>query len=70
MPIVLRVAFKPTPSIARIQQSVDMKELKRPKLNMRGRHDACIVPRAVPVVESMIAVTLADFALRAGVLPQ
>ena len=69
MPIIVRVAVKPTPSIARTQQSVDMQQLKRVKLKINGRHDACIVPRAVPVVESMIAVTLADFALQAGILP-
>ncbi len=70
MPIVLRVAFKPTPSISMKQQTVDIKEMAAAELSVRGRHDACIVPRAVPVVESMIAVTLADFALRAGVIPR
>ena len=40
------------------------------RLSVRGRHDACIVPRAVVVVESMMAVTLCDFALRAGLIPR
>ena len=70
MPIVLRVAVKPTPSIARSQQTVDMKKIQSETLEVEGRHDTCIVPRAVPVVESMMAVTLCDFALRAGLLPR
>ena len=39
------------------------------KLSVKGRHDACIVPRAVVVVKSMVAVTLCDFALKAGIIP-
>jgi chorismate synthase len=39
-------------------------------LTVKGRHDTCIVPRAVPVVEAMMAVTLGDFALRAGLIPR
>jgi chorismate synthase len=70
MPIVLRAAIKPTPSIARTQQSVDMKKIGRANLLIKGRHDACIVPRAVPVIESMMAITLADMALQAGILPK
>jgi chorismate synthase len=68
MPIVLRVAIKPTPSISKSQNSIDMQRLTRAKLSIKGRHDACIVPRAVPVVESMVAIVLADFALRAGII--
>ncbi|MFC2005961.1 chorismate synthase [Chloroflexota bacterium] len=68
MPIVLRVAIKPTPSIGRSQETVDMKRMQNTSLEVKGRHDVCIVPRAVPVVESMIAVTLCDFALRAGLI--
>ncbi len=70
MPIVLYAAVKPTPSIARPQQTVDLKTMKPATLTVRGRHDACIVPRAVVVVESMMAITLCDFALRAGLLPR
>ncbi len=68
MPVVVRVAVKPTPSIARAQETVDLEKTEPATLAIQGRHDACIVPRAVPVVEAMMAVTLADFALRAGVL--
>ncbi len=70
MPLVVRVSIKPTSSIAKSQQAVNIKEMASAHLEVRGRHDACIVPRAVVVVESMIAVTLCDFALRAGLLPR
>jgi chorismate synthase len=70
MPLVIRVAVKPTPSIASEQSTVDIATMKAAKLTISGRHDACIVPRAVPVIEAMIAVTLADFVLRAGLLPR
>ncbi len=70
MPIVARIAIKPTPSISMTQRTVDLPKMTPSELQVRGRHDACIVPRAVPVVESMIALTLADFALQQGVLPR
>ena len=70
MPIVLRAAVKPTASIARGQSTVDMKEMTDASIAVRGRHDVCIVPRAVPVVEATMAITLCDFALRAGVIPR
>ena len=70
MPIVLRVAVKPTSSIARSQETVDMEKMQTASLEVKGRHDACIVPRAVPVVESMMAVTLCDFAMRAGLISE
>ena len=68
MPIVVRVAVKPTPSISKKQHSVDLKEMTRAELEIKGRHDACIVPRAVPVVEAVMAIILCDFAIRAGVI--
>jgi chorismate synthase len=69
MPVVVRVAFKPPASIAAEQATVDLREMKSASIKVGGRHDVCIVPRAVPVVAAMMAVTLADFALRAGVIP-
>ena len=69
MPIVCRVAVKPTPSISKLQKTVNVKEMKNIKLKIKGKHDPCIVPRAVPVVEAMIAIVLADHAIRAGVIP-
>ena len=68
MPIITRVAIKPTPSISQKQETVDIEEMRKTKLEIKGRHDSCIVPRAVPVVEAMMAITLCDFALRAALL--
>ncbi len=59
-PIVLSVAIKPTPSIGREQSSVNLKTLQNEKLIIKGRHDPCIVPRAVPVVEAAVAIGLLD----------
>ncbi len=70
MPLVVRVAVKPTPSIARRQPTIDMRQLAAAELEIKGRHDACIVPRAVPVVEAMLAIVLCDFARRAGLIPE
>jgi len=70
MPVVLRVAVKPTPSIARSQETVNIDKMQNTTLEVSGRHDACIVPRAVPVVESMMAVTLCDFAMRADLITE
>jgi chorismate synthase len=70
MPVVVRVAVKPTPSISQDQETVDMEKTEPATLSTRGRHDACIVPRAVAVVSAMMAVTLCDFAIRAGVIPE
>jgi chorismate synthase len=58
MPIILRVAFKPTPSIARPQETVDMSKHSNEIINIGGRHDACIVPRAVPCVEAAVNIAV------------
>ncbi|MFC1933677.1 chorismate synthase [Chloroflexota bacterium] len=68
MPLVVRAVVKPTPSIARRQETVNIEKMEGASLEIRGRHDACIVPRAVPAIEAMIAVTLCDFAMRAGLI--
>ena len=60
MPIVFRAAFKPTPSIAKEQESVDLGTMRPAALSVRGRHDPCIVPRAVPVVEAAAAIAVYD----------
>ncbi|MDP6647219.1 MAG: chorismate synthase [Dehalococcoidales bacterium] len=70
MAITLRVVFKPTPSISLKQTTINLEKQKADSVSIRGRHDTCIVPRAVPVVESMMAITLCDFALRAGIIPE
>ncbi len=61
--IDIRVAFKPTATIFRPQQTVD-ESGKPAELKARGRHDPCVVPRAVPIVEAMVALVLTDHALR------
>ena len=68
MPIVFRVAIKPTPSIAKVQRSVDMSSGKELELQVRGRHDPCIVPRAVPCVEAAAAAALYDAYLENRIL--
>ena len=60
MPIVFRAAFKPTPSIARQQRSVSLGQLENKTLVIQGRHDPCIVPRAVPCVEAAAAIAVLD----------
>ena len=68
MPIVFRVAVKPTSSIARPQRTVDLATRTPAELIVTGRHDPCIVPRAVVVLESVTAFALCDLALRGGFL--
>jgi len=63
MPIVFRVAFKPTPTIRKGQMTIT-KDGKEAILEAKGRHDPCILPRAVPVVEAMAALVLCDHYLR------
>ena len=63
MPLEFTVAFKPVPSIAKKQETLDRGGNLR-ELAVRGRHDVCIAPRVVPVVEAMTALVLADFLLR------
>ncbi len=68
MPIVFRAAVKPTSSIARAQRTVNLRTRKATELVVTGRHDPCIVPRAVVVLEAVTAIALADLALRGGFL--
>lgn len=63
MPIIVRVAVKPTPSLDREQKTVDIHG-NEVMISTKGRHDPCIVPRIVPVVESMMALVLCDHLLR------
>lgn len=60
MPVTFAVAIKPTPSIAKPQQSVDLSTMEVTELVIKGRHDPCIVPRAVPVVEAAAAIAVYD----------
>jgi chorismate synthase len=70
MPIVVRTAVKPTPSISRKQSTVNMSKMEKAELEIQGRHDVCIVPRAVPVVSAMMAVTMVDYALQSRLIPE
>lgn len=60
MPLIVRLAFKPTPSISRQQDSVDLETGENTKLIVKGRHDPCVVPRAVPIVEAALAIGILD----------
>lgn len=68
MPIILRVAIKPTPSIAQEQSSVSLADKKSETLAVRGRHDPCIVPRAVPCIEAAVAAAIYDLISERGSL--
>ena len=63
MPILLRAAFKPTPSIAKEQRTVSLSRMENTNLTIHGRHDPCIAHRAVPVVEAVTAAVLLDLLL-------
>lgn len=68
MPITMRVAFKPASSIAQKQSTVDIKTKKETVLQVKGRHDPCVVPRAPPVIDALVALTIADHALLSGTI--
>jgi chorismate synthase len=70
MPIIIRVAIKPTPSIVKEQQTIDMAKMENATISVKGRHDPCIVPKAVPAIEAAVAVTLIDHLLRVGDIPR
>ncbi|MDY9922342.1 chorismate synthase [Methanobacterium sp.] len=66
MPIVARMAVKPTPSISTVQKTVDLEKREETEIRIKGRHDPCICPRVTPVAESAMAMVLADHLLRSG----
>jgi chorismate synthase len=70
MPLVVRIAVKPTPSIAKAQQTVALTTMENATLKVVGRHDPCVVPKAVPAAEAAVAITLADHMIRAGLMPR
>ena len=63
MPLIFSATFKPTPSIAKPQKSVNLKTMEEVTIEIKGRHDPCIVPRAVPVVEAAAAIAIYDLML-------
>ena len=69
MPLTFRIVFKPTPSIAKEQDSIDLSTRTNTKLKLNGRHDKCVVPRAVPIVEAVTAIALLDLMIEEGRIP-
>jgi chorismate synthase len=67
-PIVCKIGFRPPSSIAIPQTTVNIQMMKEQPLSIEGRFDACVVPRAIPIVEAMMAIVLADHSLRAGLI--
>jgi chorismate synthase len=70
MPIMMQVAIKPTPSIGKEQKTVNLSTMKDARISVKGRHDPCVVPKAVPAIESAVAITLVDHMIRAGFIPK
>ena len=66
MPIVSRIAVKPTPSISKCQNSINLEKNENEKIEIKGRHDPCICPRVTVVAESSTAIVLADHMIRSG----
>jgi chorismate synthase len=69
MPIEFQVVVKPTASIGKKQETVNIEKMETTEFELTGRHDPCIVPRAIVVVEAMTAVTLLDHLLCQGKIP-
>lgn len=70
MPIRVRIAIKPTPSISREQKTVNLARKEETSIRVTGRHDPCIVPKTVPVVESLVSMILSDHMIRTGIIPK
>ena len=66
MPIISRIAIKPTPSISKCQDTIDLEKMENKKIEIKGRHDPCIAPRVTVVAESSTAIVLADHMIRSG----
>lgn len=66
MPIISRIAIKPTPSISKCQNSINLEKRENEKIEIKGRHDPCICPRVTAVAESSTAIVLADHMIRSG----
>ncbi|HJT83916.1 MAG TPA: chorismate synthase [Nitrososphaeraceae archaeon] len=69
MPLNIRIGFKPAASIAKIQKTLDISCEKLVDLQVPGRHDPCVVPRAPPIIESIVSIVLSDHAIKAGFIP-
>ena len=69
MPLTMRIGFKPAASIAKTQRTLDMFSNSLVDLQVPGRHDPCVVPRAPPIVEGLVSIVLSDHAIKAGFIP-
>jgi chorismate synthase len=69
MPLVIRIGFKPASSIAKKQKTVNLVSNSECEIVVPGRHDPCVVPRAIPVVESLVSLILADHAIKWNLIP-
>lgn len=70
MPLVFTCAVKPTPTIGKRQKTVDLDQKKTVTVDFKGKHDPCIVPRVIPVIEAITAIVLVDILMGNGVMPQ
>lgn len=66
IPIISRIAVKPTPSISKCQDSINLEKMENEKIEIKGRHDPCICPRVTAVAEASTAIVLADHMIRSG----
>ena len=66
MPIISRIAVKPTPSISKCQDSINLEKMENEKIEIKGRHDPCICPRVTVVAEASTAIILTDHMIRSG----
>ncbi len=69
MPIIFNCAIKPTPTIGKPQSTVDLESQKDVKVVFEGKHDPCIVPRVIPVIEALTSIVLVDVLIGNGVIP-
>jgi chorismate synthase len=70
MPIFFTCAIKPTPTIGKTQQTINIETKSATEIAFQGMHDACIVPRAIPAIEAMTAIILVDTLIGNGHIPQ
>ncbi|MBA3750656.1 MAG: chorismate synthase, partial [Nitrosopumilus sp.] len=70
MPLELRIAFKPAASISMPQRTIDIEKNIETDLKVKGRHDPCVVPRAPPVVDSIVGIILLDQCIKCNLIPR
>lgn len=68
MPLIVKVAIKPTPSISQKQNTININSLENSNIIIKGRHDPCIVPRVIPVIEAAIAICILDILIEHNIV--